>query len=174
MKRFNSLTLVGCGLVAAVVWIGSSSQANAAVPWPHPWPHPHPMPLPWHHPHHVYPIVVGPAYPIVVRTPYVAPVTVYSDVPSNPAPMLMRVSIVNPAATAQTLSFTIEGQRYDLAPGSRQEMQLPGVRTITFDRGGSFGRATYPLTDGAFSFKATEGGWDLVREPYAAAAVATR
>lgn len=167
MKRSNWVKLVAFGLVGTVVLVGYSRECSAQ-PWSH---HHHPG---FHHPgfHPVSPVVVryAPAYPIVVRPP----VRVYSVAPTNPAPVILRVAIVNPASTGATLSFTIDGERYDLAPGARQEMRLAGVRTIEFDRGPSLGLVSYSLYEGVYTFKATPEGWDLQRQPYGLVSVITR
>ena len=169
MTRFNWLKLVAFGLVGAVVLLGYCRE-SAAQPWPH-----HPHHHGFHHPgfhHHVSPVVVryAPVYPIVVRPA----VRVYSVLPSNPAPIILRVAVVNPAATGATLSFSIDGERYDLAPGARQEMRLAGLRTIEFDRGQDFGQASYSLLEGVYTFKATAQGWDLQRQPYGLVSVVAR
>ena len=87
---------------------------------------------------------------------------------------MFRVAIVNPTTTGTTLSFTIDGESYDLAPGARQEMRLTGVRTIEFDRGQTFGQASYSLLEGVYTFKATAGGWDLQRQPYGLTSITVR
>ena len=167
MRTSNCLKLVVCGLVGAVVVVGYCGQVAAQ-----PWPHAHP-----HHPHPVYyrpysPVIVryAPTYPVVVRPA----VRLYSVLPSNPAPAMFRVAIVNPTTTGTTLSFTIDGESYDLAPGSRQEMRLAGARTIEFDRGQTFGQASYSLLEGVYTFKATAGGWDLQRQPYGLTSITVR
>lgn len=175
MKRANCLKLVVFGLVGAVVLFGYCRESSAQ-PWPHHHHHHHPG---FHHPgfHHpgfrpISPVVVrfAPTYPVVVRPP----VRVYSVLAGNPAPVILRVAIVNPASTGTTLSFVIDGERYDLAPGARQEMRLAGVRTIEFDRGQDFGQASYTLLEGVYTFKATAEGWDLRRQPYGLVSVTAR
>lgn len=176
MTRSSRNMLVVCGLAAAVVLMGFCSQSSAhPLPWPHvhPMPHPHPFPHPHpvpYHPHHpvwpiVRPVIVRPVYPVVVSSPIVV---------SNPLPAIVPVAVVNPANTGATLTYSIDGVRYDLAPGARQELRLPGARTIQFDRGGSFGLATYPLYEGVYTFRATGGGWDLERQPYIAGSLAAQ
>lgn len=172
MKRSNWVKLVVFGLVGAVVLVGYCRESSAH---PSPFPHVHPHPGGHHHHtgfHHPMPPVVvryAPTYPVVVRPP----VQVYSVLPSNPAPVILRVAIVNPAATGTTLSFTIDGERYDLASGARQEMRLAGIRTIEFDRGPSLGQVSYSLYEGVYTFKATPAGWDLQRQPYGLVSVTT-
>ena len=148
MKRSGFRMLLVCGLTAAVALV-ACGKASA---WP--WPLPYPLPK-WPHPH---PVVVKPVVVVV----------------SNPAPAIIPVAVVNPASTGATLSFSIDGTRYDLAPGARQEMRLAGVPIIQFDRGGSFGLATYSLYEGVYTFRATDKGWELERVPYQPAAIASR
>lgn len=171
MRRSSWLKLVACGLVGAVVLVGYCRESSAH---PAPFPHSHHPSFPHHPgPHHpISPVVVryAPMYPVVVRPT----VSVYSVLPSNPAPAILRVAIVNPVATDTTLSFTIDGERYDLAPGARQEMRLAGVRTIEFDRGQTFGQVSYSLLEGVYTFKATAEGWDLQRQPYGLVSVTAR
>jgi hypothetical protein len=146
-------------------------------PKPHPMPHPkpHPKPHPSHHHHgwNPYPIPYRPV--VVVRTPVYpvvseSAVTTYAVTPSNPVPASISVAVLNPTETGATLGFTIGGEQYNLSPGLRQDFQLAGPQAIQFDRGGSFGTASYPLSEGLYKFKATEAGWDLERLPYEPAA----
>jgi hypothetical protein len=136
-----------------------NSRPYPPPPKPHSW-HPHPVPH-WPTPRPMVEVRT-PVYPAV----YQSPVTTYAAAPSNPAPAIIPVAVLNPADTGATLCFTIGGTRYDLPPGLRQDFQLAGTRTIQFDRGGSFGTASYSLSEGLYTFKATDAGWDLERLPY--------
>jgi len=172
MKRFTLLKLV-CGLSVAVVVTMVCSKH--AIAWPNllvirPITHHH-MTHHHGHAHVVRPIVVvrpslyRPALspPIVVANP--APVVVVS----NPAPIVLsmrNIAVVNPQGTGATLNFTVDGARCELAPGMRQELSSPQTRLIEFDRGGSFGQARYTLSEGLYSFAATDKGWDLIQAAY--------
>ncbi len=193
MKKSRWLTLVACSLAAVIAVLATCTPSNAAAPppWPphplpfpkphplpfpkpHPLPFPKPHPLPFPKPHPLpfpmpyrpvfRPIVVMPApsYPVVSESP----VTAYTPAPINPAPAIVLVAVLNPEDTGATLTFTIAGKRYELSPGMRQDFQVLGTRTIEFDRGESFGTATYRLSEGLYTFKATDEGWDLERLPY--------
>ena len=156
MKRSTCVKLA-CGVVAALVvaaWCGEAAAQHF---------HHHGVvigapivvrPVP------VYrPVVVRsyPVYPVVYREPAV----VYTS--SNPAPLPVSVTLVNPSSTGTTLSFTIRGTRYELEPGARQSLHFGSPRTIEFDRGEGFGIARYALADGVFAFTATDHGWALRR-----------
>jgi len=169
MKKSRWLTLVACSLAAVIAVLATCTPSNAAAPppWPpHPLPFPKPHPLPFPLPYRPVfrPIVVmpAPAYPVVSESP----VTAYTPAPINPAPAIVLVAVLNPEGTGATLTFTIAGKRYELSPGMRQDFQVLGTRTIEFDRGESFGTATYRLSEGLYTFKATDEGWDLERLPY--------
>jgi len=154
-------TLLAPLTVVVILMLAPSTPSKAAVPHPIPQPVPHPQPLP--HPSAFRPVVVRPAvYPVVSASA----VTAYAAAPVNPAPAIIPVAVANPPETRATLSFTINGRRYDLSPGMRREFRLAGTRIIRFDRGGSFGTAAYPLSAGLYRFKATDAGWDLERLPY--------
>jgi hypothetical protein len=156
MKRSTGLKLM-CGLAAAIVVAAWCSEAVAYPPFVVVRP---PVVV---RPYPVYsPVVVRsyPVYPVVYREPAV----IYSVPSANPAPAPIHVTLVNPESTVTTLSFTIRGTRYVLAPGAQQELQFGGPRSVEFDRGDSFGVARYPLVyDGLYAFTATERGWTLRR-----------
>ena len=153
MKRSTCLKL-SCGLAAALVAVAWCSEGAAYPPFVVVRSPVVVRPYPAYRP-----VVVRsyPVYPVVYREPAV----VYT--PANPAPAPIYVTLVNPASTGTTLSFTIRGTRYVLEPGARQELHFGGPRTIEFDRGDSFGIARYALRDGVYAFTATDHGWALRR-----------
>jgi hypothetical protein len=81
------------------------------------------------------------------------------------------VTIRNPAEPGARLSYTIDARHaQDIAPGAAQQLDAKGSYLIEFDRGGDFGRARYTITEGLYEFTPTDRGWELYRQPDAAAA----
>jgi len=90
----------------------------------------------------------------------------------NPAPRLenpspeaefYRAVIVNPEETRATLRFTVNGRPYELKPGESKEFSGRMYREIRFDRGKDGAMARYALSDGRYTFAATDKGWELYR-----------
>jgi len=85
---------------------------------------------------------------------------------SNPVPQVQTpIEVVNPASTGVTLSFIVNGQSYSLAPGMKQDLTIGPGDTISFDRGGNLGTATYSLNQGTYDFAASSHGWELYQQP---------
>ena len=100
---------------------------------------------------------------------------------ANPVPQVQTpIKVVNPANSGATLSFIINGQSYSLAPGMKQDLNVSPGSTVSFDRGGNLGTATYSLNQALYSFAPSNHGWELFQEPLpasggqAAAATAAR
>ncbi len=85
------------------------------------------------------------------------PQTVANPVPQMQAP----AEVVNPATTGVTLAFSVNAQTYSLAPGMKQDLTISPGDTISFDRGGNLGSATYSLNPAIYTFAATSTGWEL-------------
>jgi hypothetical protein len=84
---------------------------------------------------------------------------------ANPLPQAQApAEVVNPATTGVTLSFNVNGQAYSLAPGMKQDLTISPGDTVSFDRGGSFGAATYSLNPAIYTFAATNNGWELYQQ----------
>ena len=149
---------LACGAAVAVVGLAACSEAWAQPRVVRVYP---PMYPPIVRPYHVHP-------PVIVQPPivYRQPVVVYAGVAANPAPAPIDATVVNPAGSGATLSFTIHGVRYLLAPGTQQTLHFAGPRTVEFDRGGEFGIARYSLRTGVYTFAATDRGWTLQFRPY--------
>lgn len=79
------------------------------------------------------------------------------DAPSPSVP----VTIVNPAETNFTLTYTIDGRDYQLESGKNQQIMVYPDSVIEFGRGGDFPRAKYSLSSGAYTFASTSHGWEL-------------
>jgi hypothetical protein len=60
-----------------------------------------------------------------------------------------------------TVAYTLNGQRFDMLPRYSQKLTTSPSWVIEFDRGGSFGPASYTLTQGKYKFVATDHGWDV-------------
>jgi hypothetical protein len=83
------------------------------------------------------------------------PQTTANPVPQAPA------EVVNPATSGVTLSFNVNAQTYSLAPGMKQDLTISPGDTVSFDRGGNLGTATYSLNPAIYTFAATNNGWEL-------------
>lgn len=119
-----------------------------------------------------------PAEPEVV---YVVPTP---NVDANPLPPAAEIApeaivtcrISNPLENGVTLKYAIitsfvdaEGitqqqiKRFSLAPGEHQDLKGDRRRTISYDRGGRYGRQRYSLTSGLYTFRRGDRGWTLQR-----------
>lgn len=89
-----------------------------------------------------------------------------APLPESTGPIVERGVLLRNAASTG-VSYNLNDQPFQMEPGYRQE--LPGGRawTATFDRGGSFGQASYSLSDGTYEFRATDQGWELYRQDIA-------
>jgi hypothetical protein len=86
--------------------------------------------------------------------------------PANPLPAFgpaPRIAVMNPAELGISVKFLVDGQPAELGPGQYADLGPLRPKAIAFHRGGSFGTATYRLTEGVFTFTATVGGLDLAR-----------
>ncbi|HUE14442.1 MAG TPA: hypothetical protein VMR25_09785 [Planctomycetaceae bacterium] len=70
------------------------------------------------------------------------------------------ITLLNPAETRQTVSYTLGASQDSLEPTQSMDYD-GGTQVITFDRGGNFGQAQYTLEPGTYKFVATNQGWDL-------------
>jgi hypothetical protein len=98
---------------------------------------------------------------------YAQPYVVQSPIIDNPAPAGsgLPIKIVNPAANKTTLSYTLDGNPYTIAPGSGQDLTMDHPWVIEFNRGGNFGQARYGLESGLYTFTSTDHGWELFQQP---------
>ena len=89
----------------------------------------------------------------------------WPETAANPPPQIQApAQVVNPASTHVTLSFTVNGQSYSLAPGMKQDLTISPGDTISFDRGGALGTATYSLNPAIYTFAASSNGWELFQQ----------
>lgn len=83
------------------------------------------------------------------------------DSPAPPRPLW--ITIVNPATNSGTIGYTLNGARYQIAPGESQKLDYKYV--IEFDQGAAKGLTSYTLgDDGVYRFtQDKDGSWTLVR-----------
>jgi hypothetical protein len=77
-----------------------------------------------------------------------------------------KIILANPEDSGGPVSYDLSGFAYTIEPGSIQTLTTRPSWVVTFDRGGSFGQASYTLTNGTFTFTPTEKGWDLIETSY--------
>lgn len=88
----------------------------------------------------------------------VVPVVPVDPVYVGPRPV---ITLLNPAGTGASLSYTLGEGQYVIAAGETATFD-EGTQEIAFDRGDSFGEARYTLQPGtAYKFVSTDHGWDL-------------
>lgn len=73
------------------------------------------------------------------------------------------IRITNPAANNVTLSYTLDGVAYTIAPGYSQDLREDRAWVIQFSRGTNLGQAQYGLHSGLYSFDSSNQGWELYR-----------
>ncbi len=167
---------VGLLLTLAVIAVVLTRQASAAPPivgtsWSvsvgpvHAGVHAHGKP--WHVPPKKL-VYVKPGRPVVHYRTYYGP-THYAPLPPAPLPpnVLLPsspVEIANPAHNLGVVRYRVGGRVGSLSPGQAVTLPYGGNRVIEFHRGGSFGRAQYRLTSGAYRFEQTDHGWELYRQ----------
>ena len=122
----------------------------------------------WRGPHHghsgntyslgVYIDAGDAAYP-VQQTVYYADSSAdtATSVTPNPAP-IANITVVNPKSNGVTLTYSLDGQEYLIAPGYSQQIHQACV--VEFDRGGDAGAARYSMTD-ICTFTPVNGTWEL-------------
>jgi hypothetical protein len=95
--------------------------------------------------------------------PYIVERPVYEN-PSSVATGLP-IRIVNPASNRTALNYTLDGDSYTILPGVSQDLLLDRACVIEFDRGKSFGSASYSLESAQYVFTPTNHGWELFQKP---------
>ena len=98
------------------------------------------------------------AYPAI---PYVVARPILADPGANFSGGLIK--IVNPAANQQSLSYTLNGNTYTIAPGYSQEFNEDRAWVVQFTRGANSELVQYGLQSGLYSFASTDHGWELFR-----------
>jgi hypothetical protein len=73
------------------------------------------------------------------------------------------IRISNPATNQATLSYTLDGVAYTIAPGHSQDFREDRAWVIQFSRGANLDQAQYGLQSGVYSFTSTDRGWELYR-----------
>jgi hypothetical protein len=77
------------------------------------------------------------------------------------------IKIVNPAESGVTLSYSLDGSDFTMAPGSSQEFQEDRAWAIQFSRGEGLDQARYGLQSGVYTFARTDRGVELYRSEFA-------
>lgn len=73
------------------------------------------------------------------------------------------IKITNPATNNATLSYTLDGNAYTIAPGFSPEFSADRAWVVQFSRGTNLDQARYGLQSGLYSFTSTNHGWELFR-----------
>ena len=102
----------------------------------------------------------------------VVPYVVERPILENPIFSGLPIKITNPATSGVTLSYTLNGVAYSIAPGHSQDLILDRSWVINFSRGRNFGEARYGLESGLYSFAPTDHGWELYHGTIAQPSVA--
>ena len=66
------------------------------------------------------------------------------------------------------INYSVNGRGFTMQPTFCQHLPAGQTWTVTFDRGGPFGRARYGLAAGTYRFTPTEKGWDLFQHDFQA------
>jgi len=98
-----------------------------------------------------------------------APAAVPQEAPApvstvEEAPLLIRIS--SPASNEMAVNYLLNGTRFTIQPGEKQELPADRQWIIEFDRGGQFGKARYTLQMGVSVFTPTAKGWELYNNPW--------
>jgi hypothetical protein len=108
-----------------------------------------------------------------VPSTYVQPQTVYRPVVTVPnntipgKPVLVSstedITISSPVTAQGEVRYLLGSNEYSMKPGYRQKFANDREWVIAFGSGGSRGEVRYTLGPGAFEFRLTDDGWDLVK-----------
>jgi hypothetical protein len=93
----------------------------------------------------------------------VAPGEPVSDSASDP--VTSGIVLANAKDSPEKVNYTISGRPYACDPGFMQPLTAGQVWPVAFDRGGTFGRASYSISvEGTYTFTLTDKGWELFRQ----------
>lgn len=82
-------------------------------------------------------------------------------------PVTGGVLLINAPNTNATISYNVNGNRYVMEPGKTQKLpNTTPVWTVDYDRGASFGAASYSVTQGTYYFTPTDKGWQLYKQRF--------
>ncbi len=73
------------------------------------------------------------------------------------------ITIINPATNTATLSYTLGGDAFTIAPGYGQNFHDDRAWTIRFSPGANRDDVQYGLHAGIYTFTSTDHGWELYR-----------
>lgn len=108
----------------------------------------------------------GPSTYIQPQAVYRPAVTVPSNsIPGKPTlvPSAEDITISSPASAQGEVRYLLGSNEYSMKPGYRQKFANDREWVIAFGSGGSRGEVRYTLGPGAFEFRLTDAGWDLVK-----------
>jgi len=112
--------------------------------------------------------------PIMIRSGVAAealgmPIVTGQPVPvaQGEQPITSGVLLINAADTGAKVTYNVDGYRYTMAPGQTQKLSPTTTSwTVEYDRGASFGPASYTVTQGTYYFVPTDRGWQLYRQRF--------
>lgn len=81
-------------------------------------------------------------------------------------PMLQGIMLVNPRSTQVTVNYNINGNHYIMEPGMAQRLPPADRWLLEYDRGASFGPATYELKPGTYHFTPSDQGIQTFQQRY--------
>lgn len=81
-------------------------------------------------------------------------------------PMLDGVMLVNPKSTQVTINYNLNGNHYIMEPGMAQRLPSAEKWILEYDRGASFGPATYELKPGTYHFTPSDQGIQTFQQRY--------
>ena len=73
------------------------------------------------------------------------------------------ITISNPTTNSVSLSYTLDGVAYTIAPGYNQDFREDRAWVIQFSRGTNLDQVQYGLQSGLYTFTRTNRGWELFR-----------
>jgi hypothetical protein len=74
--------------------------------------------------------------------------------------------IFAPKDLGMTVSYLINDTPFSINPGETQNLPVGTTWVIRFNRGGSFGEASYTLSEGTYAFGSGEQGWELFTKTF--------
>lgn len=108
----------------------------------------------------------GPSTYVQPQTVYRSVITVPSNtIPGKPALITSGedITLSSPASAQGEVRYLLGSTEYSMKPGYRQKFANDREWVIAFGSGGSRGEVRYTLGPGAFEFRLTDDGWDLVK-----------
>lgn len=76
------------------------------------------------------------------------------------------IMLCNRLSSKATINYNLNGNHYVMEPGMAQRLENDRPWTVDFDRGQSFGPATYSLEPGTYHFTPSDQGWQLFKQRF--------